>query len=241
MGDFAIVAEGITDQIVLRNIILAYYHDRIPEPLIVFEQPPLDVTGRAGLFHAPGGWTLVVRYLRERKYRQALQLNQYVVIQMDSDIASELGITRPVGVADEPFVDMMINRLISFIPEQDLASVRDRLLFAIGLDEIECWLLPLVFDRSERTALSKTTGCLEAIHNKLRRSNERPLSTGDGGKDPRRYDRLSSQYRRRKQLEDAATNAGLARFVRQLGSCRLDPQGEQGEIGASPPGDPGTP
>jgi hypothetical protein len=223
MGDFAIVAEGITDQIILRNIILAYYHDRTPEPLIVFEQPPLDVTGRAGLPHAPGGWTLVVRYLRERKYRQALQLNQYVVIQLDSDIASDLGIMRPDGLADEHFVELIIRRLASLIPEEDLASVRDRLLFAIGLDEIECWLLPLVFDRSEKTSLNKATGCLEAINNKLRRSNDSPLSTRDGGKDPRRYARISSQYRRRKQLEDAATNPGLARFLRELDGCTLDP------------------
>jgi hypothetical protein len=222
MGDFAIVGEGVTDQIVLRNIILGYYQDHEPEPLIVFEQPPLDATGSAGLPHAPGGWTLVVRYLRARSYRQALQLNRYVVIQIDSDIASDLGVPRTDVVSDEDFIELIVDKLCSYIAEEDLAGVRGRLLFAIGFDEIECWLLPLVFDRSERAALAKTTGCLEAINQKLRKSDEPLLSTQGGGKDPRRYARVSARYRRGKQLEDAATNPGFARFLRELGGCILD-------------------
>jgi hypothetical protein len=97
-------------------------------------------------------------------------------------------------------------------------------VFAIGLDEIECWLLPVVFDRSEKPALTKVTGCLEALNAKLRKLNEAPLSTLGSGKDPRRYDRVSAKYRRRKQLEEAATNPGLLRFLCELGACVLDPE-----------------
>lgn len=222
MGDFAIVGEGVTDQIVLKNILLGFYQDRDPEPLIVFEQPPLDATGIAGLPHAPGGWTLVVRYLRDRSYRQALQFHRYVVIQIDTDIASDLGVTRTDAASDDDFVELIIGKLCSYIAEEDLAIVRDRLVFAIGLDEIECWLLPLVVDRSEKTFLAKTTGCLEAVNHRLRKSNEIPLSTQRGGKEPTRYRQISAPYRRRKQLEDAATNPGFARFLRELGRCSLD-------------------
>jgi len=222
MGDFAIVGEGVTDQIVLKNILLGYFQDRDPEPDIVFEQPPLDATGIAGLPHAPGGWTLVVRYLRERSYRQALQFHRYVVIQIDTDIAGDFGVVRTEGLSDEDFVEQVIRKLCSHIPDEDLAVVRDRLVFAIGLDEIECWLLPLVVDRSEKTFLAKATGCLEAVNHRLRRSNEVPLSTQRGGKDPTRYRQISAPYRRRKQLEDAATNPGFARFLRELGECSLD-------------------
>ncbi len=226
MGDFAIVGEGVTDQIVLRNIILGVFQDRDPEPLIVFEQPPLDATGIAGLPYAPGGWTLVVRYLRERSYRQALQFNRYVVIQIDSDISGDLGVARTDAISDQDFIEMIVRKLCSYIAEEDLASVRDRLLFAIGLDEIECWLLPLVFDRSEKTSLAKTTGCLEALNHKLRKSNNAPLSTQRDGKDPTRYRQVSAPYRRKKQLEDASTNPGFARFLRELEACVLDPPAE---------------
>ena len=222
MGDFAIVGEGVTDQIVLKNIILGYYQDHDPEPLIVFEQPPLDSTGAAGLPHPPGGWTLVVHYLRARRYLQALQLNRYVVIQIDSDIASDLGVARTGATSDEALIESTVNKLCSYIADEDRASVRNRLLFAVGLDEIECWLLPLIFDRSETASLAKTTGCLETINRKLLRLNETPLSTKKAGKDPGRYARVSAPYRRRKQLDEAATNPGFARFLRELRNCALD-------------------
>lgn len=98
MGDFAIVGEGITDQIVLKNVILGYFETRDPEPLIVFEQPPLDTTGAAGLPHPPGGWTLVVRYLRDRSYLQALQLHRYVIVQIDTPTSPTTSASRePTG------------------------------------------------------------------------------------------------------------------------------------------------
>ena len=178
----------------------------------------------AGLPHAPGGWTLVRRYLQERKYRQALQLNRYVIIQLDSDIAGDMGVARAEGATEDDVLQLIVDKICSYIAEEDLASVRGRLLFAIGIDEIECWLLPLVFDRSEKTSIAKTTGCLEAINHKLRKNNDPPLSTQKGGKDPRRYTQISALYRRRKVLDDAAVNPGFARFLRELEGCGLDPQ-----------------
>ncbi len=133
MGDFAIVGEGITDQTVLRNVLFGFFESRDPEPLIVFEQPPLDTTGAAGMPYPPGGWTLVVRYLRERKYLQALQIYRYVVIQIDTDIADDLGVPRTAGLSDEDFIELVVAKLWSCIASGDLPTVRDRLLFAIGL------------------------------------------------------------------------------------------------------------
>ena len=222
MGDFAIVGEGITDQIVLQSIILAFYDKRDPEPLVVFEQPPLDTTGAAGLKPAPGGWTLVVRYLRDRRYLQALQMNRYLVIQIDSDIAGDLGVTRPATASDEQFIEVIIEKLCSHIAPEDLVKVRDRLLFAIGFDEIECWLLPVVFDRSDKVSLAKVTGCMETLNHKLRKLNQRPLSTG-ASKDPGRYRQISAKYRRQRDLEGAQGNPGFVRFLRELGAHALDP------------------
>ena len=127
MGDFAIVGEGITDQVVLKSIILAYHRDRALEPDVLFEQPPLDTTGMAGLDPEPGGWTLVVKYLQDRKYLQALQLNRYVVIQIDTDIAGDLGVPRSATVTDEEFIEAVIQNLRSYIAQEDRPLVEDRI------------------------------------------------------------------------------------------------------------------
>lgn len=222
MGDFAIVGEGPTDQLVLDAIIQAYYDGREPEPDIVFEQPPIDRTGLAGQDPAPGGWTLVTQYLRDRKYLQALQLHRYVIVQIDTDIAGELGIAQSSSISDESIIDAVIAHLTSCIAEEDRPRVESRLLFAIGFDEIECWLLSAVFDRSERTNLAKTTGCLEAIDRKLQRQDQKPLSKpGHAGKDLRRYREVCRAFRRRRDL-DAITNPGFARFLRDLETHPID-------------------
>lgn len=93
-GDFAIIAEGITDQIVLKNVILGFF-DEQEEPVVNFEQPLLDATSQSTEY-AHGGWTLVRQYFQERKFLQALQLNKYLVVHVDADIASDLGIARVV-------------------------------------------------------------------------------------------------------------------------------------------------
>jgi len=94
-------------------------------------------------------------------------------------------------------------------------------LFAIGFDEIECWLLPVVFDRSDKVSLVKVTGCLESVNHKLRKQNQQPLST-KAGKDPGRYRQISARYRRPRDLEGAENNPGFARFLRELGAHALD-------------------
>jgi hypothetical protein len=223
MGDFAIVGEGPTDQLVIDSIIQAFYDGRAVEPDIVFEQPPIDRTGLAGLDPEPGGWTLVIKYLRDRKYLQALQLNRYIVVQIDTDIAGDLGISRPTATTDDELVGMIVQHLTSCIAEEDRPLVEGRILFAIGLDEIECWLLSAVFDRSEKTHLGKTTGCLEAIDRKLLKRNREPLSKSEksGGKNLRRYREVCRNFRRRRDL-DSIVNPGFTRFLQDLVAHPLD-------------------
>jgi len=140
-------------------------------------------------------------------------------------------------------MELVINKLCSHIDGADLANVRKRLLFAVGFDEIECWLMSVIFDRSDKSLLAKRTGCLEAINYKLRRLNEAPLSTISGGKDPTRYDRISSRFRRKRQLEDAAANPGLAKFLQQLAECAFapanaPPEDSSADVDSTPVGEP---
>jgi hypothetical protein len=67
--DFAIVAEGYTDQVVLKHILLGFFGDAGEEPLINFEQPLLDTTSQRAEY-SPGGWDLVIKYFQQGKYKQ---------------------------------------------------------------------------------------------------------------------------------------------------------------------------
>lgn len=65
MATFAIIAEGITDQVVIENILLGCFADEDEEPTVNYEQPLLDTTGQSAA-PAYGGWTLVFDYLVEQ-------------------------------------------------------------------------------------------------------------------------------------------------------------------------------
>ena len=228
-GDFAIVAEGITDHLVLKNIILGFFDQQEPEPSFAFVQPPLDETGRAGLPRPPGGWTLVLKYLQEGRYKQALQFNKYLVIQIDSDVCEDYGVSRLVdgrSRSPEEMLEAIRTVLLSHIDQEFLKNEGYRLLFAIGLDEIECWLLPLVFERNEESKLRKITGCLEAINYKLKKLDRGgAVLSSNQGKYPAEYDRLSKRYQKHGVLIDAARfNQGLEYFLEQLCVCSLEEQ-----------------
>jgi hypothetical protein len=219
-GDFAIIAEGITDQIVLKNVILGFFDQHEEEPVVTFEQPLLDMTSQSA-GHAPGGWTLVRQYFRERKFLQALQVNKYLVVHIDADIAAELGVALVVdGKQRTP--DELVEDIVAYfrglLGDEVWIKNQERFLFAIGSDSIECWLLSLVFDRSKKAKLRKTTGCLDAVDNELRKQNRSTLSQGDS-KDPGAYQELSEDFTKRAQVEDAGKyNPGFQRFLKQLAS-----------------------
>lgn len=228
-GDFAIVGEGITDQIVIKHVIWGVLDQWDDDPEVVFEQPPNDASATARELQRarergevpPGGWTLVIQYLEQRKYLQALQNNRYLVVQIDTDVAEAYGVRRAgrgAPLTDEALVEAVIQDLRGRIDPEVLAAHGHRFLFAVGVDEIECWLLGLVFDRARVTKLRKTTGCLEAANHERRRQKRSPLSDADGShKDPAVYLELSRELLKAATLRRLAkSNAGLAAFVAQL-------------------------
>ena len=100
--------------------------------------------------------------------------------------------------------------LRSLIGEEYCAFYGDRILFAVCVREIECWLLPL-WDESKA---AKCEGCLDSLNRALRRQNEDPVSPT---KDSRDYHRASSRYRKRKELLDnGPKNPSLQLFLEEL-------------------------
>lgn len=201
-----IVAEGPTDQRVLEALLVGGLAGAGITPVVNDIQPVSDATGGAGY----GGWELVFAWLGRGDYRRALQMNDLVVIQLDTDVCERVGfeVSRREGgreLTDLELVDRVIERVRREIDAGFLASHGDRLVFAIAVNELECWLLPLVYDNQKA---GKTLGCFEALTEALKKKNEPGLlRASDATKDPRRYRDVARPYRKGKLLDGARAHS----------------------------------
>jgi hypothetical protein len=223
---FGIIAEGITDQIVIENILAGCFGGEDDELMVNYVQPPLDQTGQSSE-PAPGGWGMVFKSLETGDHRKALQWADYVVIQIDTDVSEQPGfdvLWREGGreLTVEELIARVIGKLQGCMGQEFCTAHGDRLIFAVAVPGIECWLLPLFFDNNKA---EKIAGCLAAVNRERLRRNRDPLSrTGHRGdsKDPRSYADASNDYvDHRKLMAVYARNPSLRLFVERLESIRL--------------------
>jgi hypothetical protein len=219
MPSFAIISEGITDFKILENILEGYFSEN-EEEVFVNEVPLSDDATSRGSALPPGGWTLVMRALRQGRHREALQNNDYVVVHIDTDVAEEAGYdvsrrdARGQVLSPEELIEKVRFRLIAEMGSESHAQCASRIIFAIAVDSIECWLLPLLYD-GEAAKKAKITGCLNAADRKLERMN-RPLLN----KDPTNYERESRLYAKYRELmAHRGENPSLDVFVTNLATA----------------------
>ena len=220
MATFGIIAEGITDQKVIENILIGYFGNEDDEPIVNYVQPPDDKTSRSTT-PAPGGWTLVFAHLERREHLNNLQFNEYLVIHIDTDVCEDKGFDVPrkengIELSPKELASRVIERLKTVIGAEDYARYGHRMIFAIAVHGIECWLMPTFFPNNRKAA--KIAGCLKAANDALKAQNELKLSNDDGSeKNPLAYDKASSRFKKRPSiLKLRDKNPSLDAFVEQL-------------------------
>jgi hypothetical protein len=217
---FGVIAEGPTDQTVIENILLGFFEDQEDEPDIRYIQPPRPLT------ETPAGWGHVFKCLERKDHEGALQFNDYLIIHIDTDVQDEPGFDVPrreegleLSVSDR--VDRVIGRLKKDIDLGFYQANAHRILFAIAVDTIECWFLPLLHpNKKDARKAAKIVGCLETANQTLRKADRDALSAGEK-KFPPAYEKASSGYRKRETLiELHEKNPSLELFIKQLESLR---------------------
>ncbi|MCY2988728.1 MAG: hypothetical protein NTY19_12785 [Planctomycetota bacterium] len=212
MLKFGLVGEGPIDQTVMENILLGYFEKAEDERIVNYIEPPRPLTD------TPAGWGHVFKWLERRRYEGALQYLDYLVIHIDTDVQEEGGFDVPRAAGGKPLsvpelVDRVINRLKKEVDPAFCQANSHRILFAIAVRSIECWLLPLLY--LDKKA-AKITGCEESANHALRKADRNALSAG-GEKFLQSYEDVSSEYRKRKRLMHLRDkNPSLELFIQQL-------------------------
>jgi hypothetical protein len=169
MASFMLITEGPTDQEVIEAILTGYFGE---EPDFPFRRPLRDATdeSRQG---SPGGWERVFEHCEhgEELLREDLQINDYLIIQIDTDCGEErnFGVPPTVNGQDRPVMDIIMDvrkLLITKLGEDFYRDFQHRILFAISVRSLECWLLPLHIKKPKKTAIKKSSQ-IQACANRL--------------------------------------------------------------------------
>lgn len=220
MPTFGVIAEGPTDQKVIENILLGYFESE-GDIDVRFVQPTHP------LGEDPGGWGHVFKSLERNDHEGALQYNDFLIIHIDTDVQEEKGFDVPrrengVELKIPDRIDRVIARLKKEMDKDFLETNEDKIIFAIAVDTIECWLLPHWNDRKSM----KITGCLEAVNNALRKANKDALWNGTR-KFVNAYNVASGHFGRRKRLVAVKNkNPSLKIFIEALDSLFQQPPEE---------------
>lgn len=212
MPNFGLITEGPTDQIVIENILSGYFND----PDLEFNQiqPLRDETDKNRVENY-GGWTRVLEYCGSDQFTQVFSSNEYVIIQIDTDRCEDIGFdvskregSRELTVSE--LVEKVKEKIVGLINPAVFAAYSDRILFAISVDTIECWLLPIYYSDVRR---AKITGCLDALNREL------PKKHGFTIKEKKfdYYDTASKAYLKNKVINSKfSENPSLKIFIDEV-------------------------
>ncbi len=214
---FALITEGISEYTVIQHLVSRYFRDE--EPIINQIQPKLEKSKQV----AEGGWNEVLKYCEREELSQILIENDYVIIQIDTDQSQQM----PFNVAhtelgNEKTPDRLLADVIARLERNIPESVdKGKVIFAICIHTIECWLLPLVYADDKK---EKTKGCLSALNRELRRKNMLTISkTGDKNSPASRkaYQEMLKLLRKKSDIEEISVhNVGFQKFVGNLKSLK---------------------
>ena len=167
MATYAIISEGISENLSIHAIVEKM---SLEDTYFADIQPRTDMNHSHAVQEGPGGWTEVLSHCNTEVFKQALQSNDYLIIQVDTDRCDEplFGIKKTdennQARPDEDVYNDIIDRMLQDVDKEFYETNKHRIIFAICFEEIECWFLPLFY--SDKRACA-TTGCIGKLNQEL--------------------------------------------------------------------------
>lgn len=224
MVSIGLICEGVSEINVMTRIISKYLGDE------VFVNPIEPETKRENgvlVQNGYGGWQQVLSHCNDETVERILEYNDYLVIQIDTDASIQAGYdVAPLDENGRPkdvvvyFQDIK-NRLLANISDVIQAKYEGRIVFAICMNEIECWLLPLYYSDKNRC---KTNNCIHTLNQALTKKNVGGIpDTDKNSPNARRvYDKILKNLKNKKSIQDCAQyHYGFNELTKQLDKIEL--------------------
>ena len=216
MASIALICEGASEVKMLTYIVIRYLGDEIVVNAI---QPALTQKGRQA---NEGGWLEVLNHCNDETINAVFATNDYLVIQIDTDACTQANYNVNVydennrKVADDILYERVKNRLLKDLTTEIQTKYAHRILFAICINETECWLLPLYYENDVKKRCA-TTNCIYIL-------NQRLQTEGMGIPDKEKntpeaiqvYNKVLKNLKKKDIPRIAQYNYGFQKFVEQM-------------------------
>jgi hypothetical protein len=192
MIKFGLIGEGLTDHIVIEDILSGYLGD--DHVRVYYLQPAMNN-------NEFGNWLNVFNYCKSNRFKEAFQSNDYIIIQIDTDVSEEQGYdiskTDENGnlFSPEELIIKVKEKFISLIGHEFYLKYSEKIIFAISVHSIECWLLPLYYQDQRKSAIVNCSSKLALEVNKKEKFYLDPKN-----KDSNIYAKISYKYTKKKTL-----------------------------------------
>lgn len=220
---FALITEGISEKNIIKHIISKYFKEQ--DPIINPIQPKVVNEKQ----ETTGGWNEVLKYCKRDEDLTAIFIeNEYLVIQIDSDQSQQ----SPFNVSHtkhdnslksvaELHTDIK-NKLKEIINPAILDKYQHRIIFAISVHTIECWLLPIYYINNHK---SSTTSCIEKLNIEITKKNINPIPSNSKNNPHaiRSYTAILKNWKRKEEIIAASrNNAGFKKFVESMDEISIN-------------------
>ena len=220
MPTFGLISEGITDQIIIENILFGIFGE---DYVATFLEPLRDASDEDKMTIS-GNWTKVIDYLMKAdKIESALVFSDFIIIHIDTDVSAEFGIQHNSSKENRSLTPTELiayakANLISRIAPALYKRISSKIIFAIAVHSTECWLLPLW--ETQKAKQAQIANCLDRINNAI----QPKLKFTIGKKEVAYYRKLSDPFAKAKVLKEKyKLNPSLRVFVEELVSIAKTP------------------
>ena len=208
---FGLIAEGPTDLKVLRFLLAKYFSNTDIDIRPI--QPNTDSTDKIDHF---GGWKKVLDYCSSNDMLSVLEYQDYVIIQIDTDVCEEYGVKRRISGRDLTSDQLIVatkSKIIDHIGGEIYEQYQDKILMAICHESMECWLLPLYFTNNTK---SKTINCCDTLNQELKKQEDFTIDCTI--KKPKYFEYICKQKLKSKNQIVAISqfNPGFSMFIESL-------------------------
>lgn len=204
-----IVSEGVSDYFILKHILERYLKEKdvyaIPlKPKISAQNKQVGYGTWQGVFdYIKGDDNLIVEAVKEGC--------EFVVVQIDTDVSVQYGVENNLGDKHEFWNAVKAKLMESVHPN----FPKEKLIFAICIQEIECWLIPFV--SSNQNECENTDRCLNIVNKHIRTHGSIDKDNKNCPQAHKLYGSILSQKRKPKEIRECSQfNYGFARFVEQM-------------------------